>query len=333
MKKLLYVTILALTVCLAYSQISFAVCVQGPPNTFTCNTDPPNPDTNGVQTGFTANNVTVNVLPGAAVDTTGSNVDALQTSTGMDQFNINNGTIVSDESGIDSRSNADQIVVDGSSIVADRFGIDSGSGTDQIVVDGSSITSGNDGIFSNTSDDTVTVSNSIVTGADGIFTGNSGNDIVTVTDSIITGDDDDFGIRTSNDDDNVTVVRSVITGGGDGIDLGSDNDTLTMGTGADIRGSIRCGSGFDTLIFAMDVPEERLNFFSNQIAAASLPDGSVTINGLFYEWQDCEILVNELVGVRVTRPIPTLSEWGLIATAWVLGFIAILVIRRKKLTA
>jgi len=79
----------------------------------------------------------------------------------------------------------------------------------------------------------------------------------------------------------------------------------------------------------MDVPEEAVGIISSQILQAGLPDGSITINGLFYIWEDCELLVPELNGVPVVRPIPTLSEWGLIAMAAALGIVGFLVMRRK----
>lgn len=85
-----------------------------------------------------------------------------------------------------------------------------------------------------------------------------------------------------------------------------------------------------SIIFAMEVPEELLPFISSQIALADPEDGSITINGFFYSWENCELLVNNLVGVRNVRPIPTLSEWGLIAMAGVLGIIGLLTMRRRK---
>ena len=80
MKKLLYLTVIALTVSLTYSNLSFAVCGEGPPDTFTCNTNPPNPDPTGIQQGGNNNNLTVNVLPGAEIDTdNGNGGDGIET--------------------------------------------------------------------------------------------------------------------------------------------------------------------------------------------------------------------------------------------------------------
>jgi len=83
----------------------------------------------------------------------------------------------------------------------------------------------------------------------------------------------------------------------------------------------------------MDVPEDLLAFISAQLASKNPVDDSITINDLFYEWVDCEEILNELVGVRNVRPIPTLSEWGLIAMAGVLGIVGFMVMRRRKVTA
>ena len=83
----------------------------------------------------------------------------------------------------------------------------------------------------------------------------------------------------------------------------------------------------------MEVPEQVLAIISSEIATLNPAGGSITINGLFYIWEDWELLVNQLTGVRVVRPIPTLSEWGLIAMAGVLGIVGFMVIRRRKVTA
>lgn len=41
----------------------------------------------------------------------------------------------------------------------------------------------------------------------------------------------------------------------------------------------------------------------------------------------------ELTPIRRVRPIPTLSEWGLIAAAGILGLAGLVVLRRKKAAA
>ena len=93
----------------------------------------------------------------------------------------------------------------------------------------------------------------------------------------------DHGIDTQGGGDNVTVINSEIISDFDAVRLAGGSDTLTLGTGADLTGRINCGSGSDTIIFTMAVPESRRAFISAQLATATLPDGSITINGLFYE--------------------------------------------------
>lgn len=91
-------------------------------------------------------------------------------------------------------------------------------------------------------------------------------------------------------------------------------------------------------------------FGQGDVLLASIPVDLTTVNGTFLgivaDQQITRIQVNdqfaeaELLyslsfgGCRnlAARPIPTISEWGLIATAGVLGIVALIAIRRKKLS-
>lgn len=66
-----------------------------------------------------------------------------------------------------------------------------------------------------------------------------------------------------------------------------------------------------------------------------IPDGIVVkcFPDTFVEGGVCEPGPGEFGQCVVPRNVPTLSEWGLIATAGILGFIGFMVIRRKKATA
>jgi len=297
MRNFLYITIIAISVSFVYSQTSFAECVEGPTDTVTCNTNPPNPDPTGVKQAGNNNNLTVNVLPGAGIDTIpangGNGGAAIETEDGNDQITVTDANL--------------------SARLSDA--IEAGRGLNIINIIRSTL--------------------SVPIGGDAIDTGND-KDIINITDSILFGGNE--ALCTQSGDDEVTITRSTLTNGvGFTIALGGGDDTLTLNTGAEIIGikdrGINCSRGFDTIVFAMDVPEDLLALFSSQIATATLPDGSITINGLFYEWRACELLVNDLVGVRNIRPIPTLSQWGLIAMAAVLGIVGFMVIRRRKVTA
>lgn len=312
MKTILHISLIAIGLCFFSSQLSFAVCVESPINTYTCNTNPPNPDPTGIQQPGNFNDIIVNVLPGAEVDTSfgngGNGGPGIRTATGEDKVDVDNGEVTGELDAINTSSNPDEVTVKDSRVTS-------------ITTDAINTSSGND---------IVTIINSVITAAlDGIDT-SANEDIVTVIDSTVTGQ---VGINTSTRMDQVMVTNSIISGDIDAIRTSLDDDTITLGTGADIRGNIDCGSNFDTMIFSMEVPEERLTFFSNQIALASVPDGSITIDGLTYEWTDCELLVNELVGVRITKPIPTLGQWGLIATAGILGIAGFMVLRKRKVSA
>lgn len=314
MHRLILISGIALAIFLNYQQISFAVCTEGPTDIFTCDTNPPNPDPTGIQEDMNMNNITVNVLPGAGIDTIpangGNGGEAVDTDSGNDKVTVTNADI-NGEGGISTSSGNDEINVTGSTIVA---------------TDGRGIFAGND-------EDIVNVSDTNITSTSDALDSGDDDDIVNVTRTTLFSSNND-ALESGGGSDIVNISYSKITSTGDeAIDLFSRDDVLTIGNEVVLESlveEINCGSGFDTIVFAMDVPEERLNFFSGQIALAGLPDGSITINGLFYEWENCELLVNELVGVRVTRPIPTLSQWGLIAMAGLIGIAGLLFYQRRR---
>ena len=196
----------------------------------------------------------------------------------------------------------------------------------------STVTGSDDGAEIGPEDDVVSVEDSTVTGDDDGLALASGDDTATVVGSNVAGAGSD-GVDCGSGNDTVTVEDSTINGNNASIDGSLGNDLITLKTGANIPELIDCGEDFDTIMFAMDVPEEAVGAISSQILQAGLPNGSITINGLFYEWENCELLVPQLNGVPVVRPIPTLSEWGLIAMAGILGIVGLLYIRRRSVTA
>jgi len=315
-RKLLF-TIISLFLL---SSVSYAACpftngtAPGGGNTITCNTNPPNPDTNSIVVGNQSTNLgdelTVNANSG--IDTAGVS-NAVDLGLGDDIVTINGaGSLVRGLRAITS-GGALNITING--------GLLEGTNNNNVVV--------SSGGPNNLVDIVNMFGGRVIGTSDGFATGN-GNDIINILGgSVETREPIDSGAG----NDQITIRNASLIGTNNAIEASVGNDIITLGTGARIEGLIRCSSGFDTLIFSMDVPEEALALFSSEIAAATVPDGSVTINGLFYEWRNCELLVNELNGVRVVRPIPTLSEWGLIAMAGILGVIGFFAIRRRKVTA
>ena len=341
MKKYIFATVIALTFSFAFTQISFAVCGGASPNFF-CNDGPPNPDFTGIQQGGNNGNLTVNVTDGAGIDTSGNIDPCIGVGDGDNDINVDGADLNCGRTG-------------------EMGGIDAGKGNNTIDVTDSTIVAG-DCIDSDSEDNTVAtvnVTGSTLTAFDDCVEVDRGNDIVNLTDVICSAGTGGFGdgveldngndtinilrseiacisnvntcnaVEGNNGDDIVTVVESTLSAPLDALGMEGQDDTVILGNGAKLEGRINCGNQFDTIVFAMDVPEEALPLISSEIAAATLPDGSITINGLIYEWIDCELLVNQLNGVRVVRPIPTLSEWGLIAMAGVLGLIGLFAIRRK----
>lgn len=302
------------------SSVSYAACpftvgtAPGGGNTITCNTIAPNPDTNSIVVGNQSTNLgdelTVNANSG--IDTAGVS-NAVDLGLGDDIVTIDGpGSLVRGLRAITS-GGALNITING--------GLLEGTNNNNVVV--------SSGGPNNLVDIVNMFGGRVIGTSDGFATGN-GNDIINILGgSVETREPIDSGAG----NDQITIRNASLIGTNNAIEASVGNDIITLGTGARIEGLISCSSGFDTLIFSMDVPEETLALFSSEIAASGLPDGSITINGLFYEWRNCDLLVNQLNGVRNVRPIPTLSEWGLITMAGVLGIIGLLAIRRRKVTA
>ena len=340
MKNFLTITVLALTLSFGFTQISFAVCVEGPPDTFTCNTAAPNPDTNGVQQEANNANLTINVLPGAGIDATSNNDSCIDTGNGDNTVDVDNGNLDCDvggggNNGVNTEDGADIVTVKDSTISA-RDIVSSGGGPDTVNIERSMLISGDNCTDTDSGSDTVNFTDVICMREVDGFELSSGDDVVSILRSQILCAEEGScqeAVTASTGNDDITVVESILRNRFDDIiDLGPDNDTLRLGTGADLGSSIDCSNGFDTIVFFMDVPEDLLPLVSSQIAAANPSADSITINGLSYEWRDCELLVNELVGVpNPVRPIPTLSEWGLIAMAALIGIVSLFAVRKKKM--
>ena len=316
MKRLFLISFLSVVCFFTYQQISFAACGGATP-VFFCDANPPNPDPTGIQQSGNNNNLTFNGLPGSEIDTIPANGGD-----GGEAVNLGDGS--------------DVVTIEDANYSAESVVVEARDGNDEINVSNSTLFSqGNNVLETLDGNDTYNIVNSNLLSnvIDTIFTG-ADNDVVNVTGSMLTCLDDDV-IATSSGDDQVTAANSTLTAGPDNeqdpFDLSSGNDIATLGNELVlVNGGIDCGPDFDTIVFAMDVPEEALALFSSKIAAATVPDGSITINGLFYEWEDCELLVNQLNGVRVIRPIPTLSEWGLIAMAGLLGLAGLFFVAWRK---
>jgi len=246
---------------------------------------------------------------GEEVECNGIDPDGLTTTNFPDLVTVNPGATL--QGTVNLRPGDDTLNIFGTTSANGSLNADDGNDIIN-VINGNMITAFGDCINAAPDDDTVTLDFADLdcAGPCGVNLA-SGNDILIMSDTQVSSND--RAVCASSGNDQITIGNNVL---------------LSVNVG-DIL--IDCGPDFDTITFAMDVPEGALPFISSQIAAATLPDGSITINGLFYEWEDCELLVNEL-GV-LPSTVPTLSQWGLIAMAGILGIVGFMVIRRRKATA
>ena len=323
--RILVATNILLLSLIAVTNQALAVCIQSPPNTFTCDTNPPNPDFTGIQQNSNNNNLIVNMLPGSEIDTTAASTDAIDLGSGNNQITLNGAKVRAlDDNGIQSGSgggNGNNIIsINDSEVRCDSDCID-------LLGDGNS----NVSIFRSR---IISIDNNAVN------TGGGDDTIIAVDSEILAGPQccNNFGIHTSGGEDRVTIINTRVAGFIDvgtpfAIRTGDQNDIVTLGTGARIDGLIDCGEGFDTVVFAMEVPQDSLAFISSQLASKNPAGDNITINGLLYQWEFCEELVNELSEAAPLAVVPTLSEWGLIAMAGLLGIAGFIVARRRKVTA
>ena len=340
MRTFLLLSLITVGLSFGLSQIASAVCVQtgtipGQGNIINCPApiqNSPLDDTSVPATTNLADEVNIpeggglNVGAGRAVDTDDGD-DVVTTS----------GDITGGSNAIFTGDNDDTIIVNGGTLIGSSSqAIWSDLGADIITINGGFVEGDTQAIFSDGGDDMITVNAGTLVGkgSQAMFT-SGGNDTVIINGGVLDASNTNTQIIFTGGENDTVILNggTYLKGGDEVILLGSQNDILTFGGDIDLDGSVNCGSDFDTLVFAMEVPEEAVGFFSTKINSADPSGDSVVINDITYEWEFCELLVADLNGVRVVRPIPTLSQWGLIAMAGVLGIVGLLAVRRKTISA
>lgn len=322
MRLFISITIFSTILVFAANKSALAVCVLSAANTFTCNTNPPNPDLTGIQQSGNNNNLTINMLTGSQIDTTAASTKAIDLGDGNNQFTLNNAVVTA----------------------LDDDGIEAGSGNNIFNINESEVRCDDDcmNLVNDGNNDISLFRSKVVSIDNNAIDTTNGVDIIMAVDSeVLAGPQccNNFGITLRGGEDQATIINTRVAGFINmgtpfAIRMGEQNDIVTLGTGAQIDGLIDCGEDFDTIVFAMDVPEESLAAISDELALKNPAGDSITINGLFYEWEFCEELVNELVEIRPpVSNVPTLSEWGLTAMAGILGLAGFMVMRRRKVTA
>lgn len=251
---------------------------------------------------------------------------AMNTSLGDDLVTVEGEVVSANSTALVTVAGNDTVIVESGLLSGGGVGgaIDTGSDNDTVIVNGGTLeTTGSGPVISTSSGlDEVIINDGAVGGE---IRSGSENDIVTINGGFVDG-----FISTSSGSDTVTINGGEF-GSISRVILGSDDDTLTFNTDAELGSFTQCDDGFDTIVFAMTVPENQVTGFTAKILQSNPDDGSILINGIEYSWIDCERLVPDLnAGPNLVSNVPTLSEWGLIAMAGVLGLISLMVIKRRQ---
>lgn len=330
---LIYLAVSIFFVSFFITQDAYSQCVSSPNAQGGVDAVCTGTDNNGFSGTNNPDMVTVEV--GADVSNAGAVINMLD---GNNTFIMNGGTVTRTDNGpnaVTAGQDDDTFIINGGT-VSGNFSLNGSLGNDNFIInDGELIGQVN---MSSDNDTLIMLAGSIRAENDAINASNGDDVIEILGGSVIGGDGSSaVGINGANGEDKITVRNATVSDlSADefrAISSAADDDEITLGTGAILNGIVDCGTEFDILTFEMDVPEERLALISAELASKDPAGDSITIDGLFYEWVNCEVLINALVGVRNTRPIPTLSEWGLIAMVGALGIFGAFYMMRRRQTA
>lgn len=341
MKKLLFVLCLSMALCIGFSDTGFSRCEPKGPDQFECNSLDPNPDPDGIQESANNNGVQVHVLEDGNINT--NNFSAITVGNGQNHIDINSASVIGNSRAINVGTEADEIIVDKAHLEGSGSIIFLDAGNDNLTVTDSTIVTTVGGVTIAVGDgnDTAVITGTTIMSGPGIsrsFTGGPGMEDVTIMHTTITNTSEDVTVSLGVDDDKVFVSFSTITNITNDFPLrgAAGDDELTIGTEAIIPGGIDCdfgdmAEGFDTLIFAMDVPRNEIAALTEQIENLPTPDGSITINNIFYEYRNCDVIEADL---GTAEPIPALSARGLIIMGVLFGIAGfIMAARWRKNTA
>ena len=328
--------ILSIAIVFVASNESFSRCEPTGPNQFECNSLEPNPDPNGVQEMGNNNGVTVNVLEDGNIDT--NNFSAITVGNGPNRIEVMKASVIGLSRAINVGTNSDVIIIENSHLEGEGAVFFLDAGDDMLTITDSTIITSVGGVTIPVGEgnDTTVITGATIMSGPGVsrsFTGGPGMEDLTIINSTITNTSADATVSLGADDDKVFVSHSTITNITNNFPLqgAAGNDELTVGTAAIIPGGIDCDGdmsvGFDTLIFAMEVPASQLEAVTEEIENLPTPDGSITINNILYEYRNCDIIEADL---GIAEPIPALSTWGMLAMAGLLGIAGLIMIRCKR---
>ncbi len=339
MRNLLLLSIVAITTSFVVSVTAFSRCEPTGSDQFECNSFEPNPDPDGIQQNANNNGVQVHVLDDGNIDT--NNFSAITVGNGPNHIEVMNATVIGLSRAINVGTNSDVIIIQNAHLEGEGAVFFLDAGDDNLTITDSTIITTVGGVTIPVGDgnDTAVITGSNIISGPGIsrsFTGGPGMEDLTIMHSTITNTSADATVSLGVDDDKVFVSHSTITNITDDFPLigAAGNDLLTIGTAAVIPGGIDCDGdmsvGFDTLIFAMEVPASQIEALTEQIENLPTPEGSITINNIFYEYRNCDVIEADL---GIAEPIPALSTWGLFAMAVLLGIAGLLIATTRRRNA
>lgn len=134
----------------------------------------------------------------------------------------------------------------------------------------------------------------------------------------------------SNDDDIVMDDGFALdtAPGSPSVDLREGDDTVSVGDGVVLAGHLEGGPGVDELIFTQSLAPADCAAAIAAVEAADPAAGSITIEGLVYEWSGFETLTPAFDCLTVTE-VPALSWRGLLALGLLLAALGVGVLRAR----
>ncbi len=247
---------------------------------------------------------------GEAVECAGNDNNGVITTNNPDMVVVQPGSnITSDlaDGTIQTLDDDDNVQINGGTIIntavlgpGHEDGVNLGDGNDILNMIAGTINASEDCLEGDFGNDTITVSGGMLHCVDDGICGAEGNDVITVTGGVVIGDEDGIDAEPGNDVVSVSNATVETRGGGStdtAIETDSGDDTVKLGTGAIILGLIDGGTNIDTLIFEMSVLSNQVGAICAQLEAANPAAGSIEINGLFYEWEDFEIIQCNISGI------------------------------------
>lgn len=265
------------------------------------------------------------LIKGGSITQTGLDDAVRLGNMGNNEVMMLGGTLIAGCAGIETAGDAGlKFTMEDGYIEAGDEGLDLAEGPDELYIKGGTIIGGSAAIQTRGSDDQIIITGGLLKQIDAIdmdptIALDSGNDLVSVSHATV--------------DATMAILGAIQGRAGD--------DTVRLGTGAEIKGIMYgnsfnlnqgiVGEGFNTLVFEMGVRPEFIDSTCELILSKNPQNDSVRVNGLLYEWRDFDVILCELVPAQ-PKPIPTLSEWGLIAMTGLIGIAGVLFVVRRRAT-